>query len=139
MDLQKEKRKRAPMQHYSEPFKRAVIEEYLRTGESKLIIQRRHGIKFEAAIYTWMKQLGYEDLYRNVPYFEMKNQIELSAKFSKTTQDSSSSDSNSLQKRIKELGRQLEDEKLRCEAYKRMIEMAEKELKVSIQKKSNTK
>src|SRR6266436_2710930 len=136
MDKQKEKRKRAPMQHYSESFKRAVIEEYLRTGEPKLILQRKHGIKFIGAICTWMKQLGYTDLYRNVPYFDLKNQIELAAKFSKTIQPSST-DAASIQKRLKELERQLEDEKLRSETYRRMIEIAEKELKVSIRKKSN--
>src|SRR5436309_1334358 len=44
-----------------------------------------------------------------------------------------------LQKRILELERQLEDEKLRSEAYARMIERAEKELKISIRKKIGTK
>jgi len=48
-------------------------------------------------------------------------------------------DNDELQKRIKELERQLEDEKLRSEAYARMIEKAEKELKISIRKKTGTK
>jgi len=44
-----------------------------------------------------------------------------------------------LEERIRELERQLEDEKLRSEAYQRIIEKAEKELKVPIRKKPNTK
>ena len=44
-----------------------------------------------------------------------------------------------LEEKIKELERQLEDEKLRSEAYQRIIEKAEKELKVPIRKKPNTK
>ena len=44
-----------------------------------------------------------------------------------------------LQKRIRQLERQLEDEKLRTEAYKRIIAKAEQELKISIRKKHNTK
>jgi hypothetical protein len=44
-----------------------------------------------------------------------------------------------LQKRIQELEHQLQDEKLRSEAYARIIDKAEKELKVSIKKKLNTK
>jgi hypothetical protein len=47
--------------------------------------------------------------------------------------------STELQKRILDLERQLEDEKLRSEAYARMIEKAEKELKISITKKTGTK
>jgi len=44
-----------------------------------------------------------------------------------------------LQKRIQELEHQLQDEKLRSEAYARIIDKAEKEFKVSIKKKLNTK
>lgn len=41
--------------------------------------------------------------------------------------------------RIKELERLLEDEQLRSEAYRRMIDIAEKEYHVPIRKKPNTK
>ena len=40
---------------------------------------------------------------------------------------------------IKRLKRELEDAKLRTEAYLRVIEIAETELKLHIRKKSNTK
>lgn len=148
MDAQKEKRKRAlsieyPEKRssaieYSESFKRKVVEEYLATGGTKTYLLAKYGIKFRSAVQTWMKQLGYSDLYQRVPYLEMKNHIELAAKFSKTSQDSPLVPAE-LEKRIKELERQLEDEKLRSEAYRRMIDIAEKELNVSIRKKINTK
>lgn len=136
MDLQKQKRKRAPGMEYPESFKRKVIEEYLNTGGTKTRLLYKYGIKFRSAVQTWMKQLGYKDIRERTSYLELKNQIELAAKFSKTT---SPSDAASLQKQLQELERQLEDEKLRCEAYRRMIEIAEKELNVSIRKKSNTR
>jgi hypothetical protein len=44
-----------------------------------------------------------------------------------------------LEARIKQLERQLEDSQLKEEAYRRMIDIAEKELKISIRKKPNTK
>jgi transposase len=44
-----------------------------------------------------------------------------------------------LQKKIKELEEKLLDSQLKEEAYRRMIDIAEKELKVSIRKKSDTK
>jgi hypothetical protein len=48
-------------------------------------------------------------------------------------------DREALKKRIKELERLLEDERLKSEAYNRMIELTEKELKISIRKKANTR
>ena len=48
-------------------------------------------------------------------------------------------DQHLLQKKLKELERQLEDEKLRSEIYLRIIEKAEKELNIPIRKKPNTK
>jgi hypothetical protein len=44
-----------------------------------------------------------------------------------------------LQRRIKQLEQQLLDSQLKEEAYRRMIDIAEKELKVSIKKKPDTK
>ena len=44
-----------------------------------------------------------------------------------------------LQTKIKRLERELEDAQLRAEAYSKMIDIAERELKISIRKKSNTK
>ena len=44
-----------------------------------------------------------------------------------------------LRRRVKELERELEAAKLRAEAYSLMIDLAEKELKVAIRKKSDTK
>jgi len=44
-----------------------------------------------------------------------------------------------MERRIKELEDQLLDSQLKEEAYRRMIDMAEKDLKVSIRKKPNTK
>ena len=42
-------------------------------------------------------------------------------------------------KTVEKLKRELEDAKLLAETYRRMIELAEQELKISIRKKSNTK
>jgi transposase len=44
-----------------------------------------------------------------------------------------------LEKKIHDLQRQLEEEKLRSEAYARLIEMAEQDLNISIRKKGNTR
>ena len=125
------------MMTYSEAFKRSVIDEYLTSGMQKLIIQRKHGIKFKSAIVTWMRQLGYADADKKVSILRVSNQLELAKKY--TPERSSSDDAKALAKRIKELERQLEDEKIRTEMLTRMIDIAETEFKVPIRKKPNTK
>ena len=72
------------------------------------------------------------DIYQKVAYLDIKNQFTLATK--KTTKRISPSD-QTLESRVKELERLLEDEQLRSDAYKRMIDIAEKELNIPIRKK----
>ena len=120
--------------HYDQAFKRKVIEEYLATGCSKMDLLRKYNIQFKSAIQTWMRTLGYDDRGSQGQRFKFGQIILSVAKEKQNT-----SEPTELQKRILELERQLEDEKLRSEAYARMIEKAEKELKISIRKKTDTK
>jgi|SRR4051812_7882428 hypothetical protein len=118
---------------YEEAFKRKVIEEYLLKRCTKTSLLIKYNIRFTGAIQTWMKQLGYT---------ESGGRARLN--FGRITQQAlpknkKNESSEDLQKRIRELEQQLEDEKLRSEAYARMIEKAEKELKISIRKKPYTR
>jgi transposase len=122
---------------YSEAFKRHVINEYLATGLPKETIQKKYGIKFNNAILYWMRRLGYVDRPQKVVILHTSNQLELAKKY--TPEHDPSKDTRSLEKRIKELEKQLEDEKIRSEMLTRMIDIAETELKVPIRKKPNTK
>lgn len=126
--------------HYDVAFKRKVVEEYLATGCSKMSLLKKHGIQFKSAIQTWMRVLGYTDPYAHVqiirrPKFDY---ITYSCMPSRHTSNSSD-DPKVLQKKIAELEKALQDEKLRSEAYQRMIEKAEKELHIQIRKKPFTR
>jgi transposase-like protein len=121
--------------HYDREFKRKVVEEYLATGCTKMSLLRKYNIQFKSAIQTWMRMLGYRDPGSQPQIFKF-GQITFTS-LAKQKQDTT--ESVELQKRILELERQLEDEKLRSEAYARMIEKAEKELKISIRKKTGTR
>ena len=121
--------------HYDREFKTKVIEEYLAIRCSKMFLLRKYNIQFKSAIQTWMRILGYSDPGSQPQRFKFGQLIFTSL----TKQKENTSQSTELQKRIRELERQLEDEKLRSEAYARMIEKAEKELKISIRKKIGTK
>jgi hypothetical protein len=120
-------------QMFDESFKRMVIEEYLATRCSKSELLRKYNIRFKGALQAWMQKLGYTkvDLPRRVKF-----EVGLPLSLPMPTKNVNVQE---LQKRIQELEHQLQDEKLRSEAYARIIDKAEKELKVSIKKKPNTK
>ena len=117
-----------------EAFKRKVIEEYLATGMPKERVALKYGIKGNSAILIWMRALGYEDVHRK-QLIKFALPIPSTMPMAKKDQD----DVRQLQKRIKELERQLEDEKLRSEAYSRIIDIAENQFKIPIKKKPDTK
>ena len=123
---------------YSVSFRRKVIEEYLSGDETQRQISNRHGLKSRSTLDRWMKELGYSNIKSEVlrkPIFEPKTQSCMAPK----TSSDSSDDAEKLKKRIEELERQLQDEKLRTEAYQRIIEKAEKELNITIRKKPFTR
>ncbi len=116
---------------YTEAFKRMVIEEYLATGTPKQQLLDKYGITYRGAFQSWMPALGYVDIRRLPTYSKAQG----SYMMSKPEEDNV----KVLKQRIKELERALDDEKLRAEAYVRLIELAEREQGVSIRKKDNTK
>jgi transposase len=120
---------------YDREFKRKVIEEYLATGCTKMFLLRKYQIRFKSAIQTWMRVLGYR--IAATEYQKVKFEKIIFTRLPKHKK--LSADPKDLQKRIHELERQLEDEKLRSEAYARIIQKAEEELKISIRKKTGTK
>jgi hypothetical protein len=120
--------------HYDRTFKTKVVEEYLTTGCTKMFLLRKYNIQFKSAIQTWMRVLGYKDMNGQPQKFKFGKII-----FTPLPPQKKSTTNPDLEKKIRELERQLEDEKLRSEAYARLIEKAEKELKISIRKKVGTK
>ena len=122
--------------HYDRAFKAKVIEEYLATGCAKMFLLRKYNIQFKSAIQTWMRVLGYSDPGRQPQKFKFGKIIFTSLAKNKKNADT---DSAKLEKKVQELEHQLEDEKLRSEAYERIIEKAEKEFKIPIRKKPATR
>lgn len=106
---------------YEESLKREVIA-LVQSGQlSKEEARRKYGIRGHSIILKWISKFEGTD-----------PQI-------KVLMDCSKSDKKELIKRIRELERQLEDEKIRSFGYSRMIDIAEEQLKISIRKKPDTK
>ena len=115
----------------NESERREIIEEYLKGGRTKVEIWRQYtGYDQEhGQILRWMRQLGYVE--NNLPSRSLSLPIMSDNKPKPAVEE--------LQKKIKQLEQQLLDSQLKEEAYRRMIDIAEKELKISIRKKPNTK
>ena len=121
---------RRPPLYFSEATKKQMIEEVLQGTKTKQEIWRQYtGRDTEhGKIGEWMRKLGYIE----TPFPAKKVSLVMPNKQSQPSVEE-------LQKKIKELEERLLDSQLKEEAYRRMIDIAEKELKVSIRKKSDTK
>jgi len=109
--------------HYEEEFKYMVVQQYL-NGASKCYLSRKYGIGGKTTILKWMRKFGLSDTKPTAP----------------NTANMPLEESNKeLLKRIKELEEALMDEKIKATGYKKMVEIAEQQFKIPIQKKPYTK
>lgn len=111
---------------YSEKFKLSVIEEYLNGNISARSLEKKHKIG-NSRLTFWLKEFGFQ-LKR--AYFPVVKKEEIT-KPNPIINEHTTTDAT--------LQKQLEDALLLAEGYKRMIEIAENELKIPIRKKYNTK
>lgn len=111
---------------YSEEFKRSVCREYLDGHESLQTLQKKYKLG-NSRITVWLKSFGWD----------VKKIIYLSSNTmpAKKDQDIQAEDNASVEL----LKKQLEDALLEKELYRKMIEVAERDLKINIRKKSVTK
>ncbi len=112
-----------------------VINKYLNSNETKQDISMRYlGQNNHGQILRWMREFGIVDKCDKTLIFAnmKKNKSTLNEKSEDLSVDK-------LQKRIKELEKQVHISETKAFAYSKMIDIAEKELKINIRKKSNTK
>jgi transposase-like protein len=126
--------------YFSESEKRQIIEDYLQSGKSKRTIWEKYTGRREehGRILRWMREYGYvsESNRRSVTFIlgndtmsEQKMNQEVESEF----------ENLQLKKRISELEKQLHESEMKSIAYETMIEIAERELNISIKKKFNAK
>ena len=109
---------------YTEEFKRSVCEEFLAGDKTLAAVERKHGLG-HTRLKGWLQQYGYTV---KKPYI-IEGRDMAKKKTKKSTDESI---------RIKELEKQLAMARLEATAYRKMIEIAEDELKIEIRKKSDT-
>lgn len=106
---------------YSEEFKRMVCQEYMEGTALRHSLERKYNLG-RSRLTCWLKSYGLE--IKKADFVSLHMPV-------KNEPDQS--------KEIKDLKKQLADALLEKELYQKMIEVAERELKINIRKKSNTK
>jgi transposase-like protein len=111
---------------YSEEFKRFVCNDYLTGSLTKREVEVKYNIGNSRLTY-WLREKGYDYL---------KPRIASLSSMKGITKNINNIDS---EKSISDLKKELQEAQLLAEAYRKMIEIAEREFKINIVKKSNTK
>jgi hypothetical protein len=121
---------------FSDAEKMIIINDYLSGDKTKKSVYEYYtGYKSEhGKISKWMNKLGVEDKF-------VKNTNFVSMPRKKRDKESSSEDFETLKlkKRIADLEKQLQTADMKAIAFSTMVDIAEKEFKIPIRKKHNTK
>lgn len=109
---------------YSESFKWQVVQEVLQGRMTKEEARVAYGIKSNCSILYWMRRFSGNDQYRTVHTFG--NSIDKMA---------DSKIQLELELKVKQLEEDLRLANLRADLWQKMVEVAEKNLKIDIKKK----
>ena len=126
--------------YFTDEQKQTIIQDYLSSGKTKREIWEKYTGKTEehGQILSWIRKLGYVDRIPDKSYNFVRYTDQMKNK--KTSEKSIDSFENlQLKKRIEELEQQLKDSEMKAIAYSTMVDIAEKEFKISIRKKLSTK
>ena len=122
--------------YFSIPERHDLIKTYLSSGSSKGAIWEKYtGQSEHGTLIKWMRQLGYSTTTKQINSSITSNTEEMSKK-ELTEQEF---EKLQLEKRIVELEKQLKEAELKAIAFSTMVDIAEKEFKIPIRKKYNTK
>ena len=118
--------------YYTDEEKHQIIQDYLTSGKSVKEIHLKYNIHGHSKIQDWMNKFG---LRNEIKQSDLSSNKAIILKKIKK----SMGNEHELERRIRELEQQLEDEKLRTLLLDTMIDIAEDQLNVSIRKKSGAK
>lgn len=131
--------KRVKDQYFSLEMRHRIIKDYLESGWTKRKIWEKytgepqeHGV-----LLKWMRELGYTTSSKKAILAPLNSRTMKK----KASKDLAVDDFETLQlkKRIADLEAQLKDAELKAIAFSTMVDVAERELNISIRKKYNTK
>lgn len=125
--------------YFTETEKHQIIQELFSNQCTKAEVWEKYTGQPEehGQLLRWMKALGYNTQIKTRRPNIVSNFYVMPKK--KTNADNDSFENLQLKKRIVELEKQLKDAELKAIAFSTMVDIAEKEFKIPIRKKLNTK
>lgn len=130
MKYKKESKKGVSLR-YDAAFKWMVISEYKSGRWTMEQLRRRYGLGGKSCISEWIARMDHGGRAKDAEVWASDTSTMAKPKRKERPED--------LRKQLKELERQLEDEQLKSEAYSLLIDLAEREHRIDIRKKDNTK
>lgn len=131
---------------FTETERHQIIQDLMSTRSTKVEIWKKYTGEEEehGQILNWMRKLGYTrgikirspNIVSN--YISMRK-IKMEKPVNNAITENQNFENLQLKKRITELERQLKDAELKAIAFSAMVDIAEKEFKIPIRKKYNTK
>jgi len=117
-------------------LKDQIIQEYLATGCGYRTLQKKYGIS-RTTICKWVQV--YQGIHNLPPTsLQQKHYLNLMERDEKKKQEGASENQAALLQKIATLEKQLAHQELRAEVLDTLINVAEKELNISIRKKPGT-
>jgi len=122
--------------YFTDRERHEMIKEYLSSGCTKEAIWEKYtGQSEHGTLIKWMRQLGYIKTVKQTIATIASNTEEMPKK----ELSEQEFEKLQLEKRITELEKQLKEAELKAIAFSTMVDIAEKEFKIPIRKKYNTK
>ena len=131
--------------YFTEDEKHKIIQELISTQCTKVEIWEKYTGEADehGQMLRWMRQLGYNTGIKTRRPNIVSNLYPMAQKKIKPDKPVNNEDESfenlQLKKRIAELEKQLKDAELKAIAFSTMVDIAEKEFKIPIRKKLNTK
>ena len=122
--------------YYSQELKHQICKDHIENHLSLRECVDKYNLSCYSLVHDWLRKLGYvagHDRRTRSAYLSVENFQILPNNQKKPISSSAE------QQEIALLKKELEDAKLLVEGYRRIIEIAETELKIAIRKKLNTK
>lgn len=130
-----------PNKYFTESEQHQIIQELISTGCTKQEIWQKYTGNDEehGQLLIWMRKLGYDDKIKTRRAKLAANKIQMKRRKTVESQREESFENLQLKKRITELENQLKEAEMKAIAFSTMVDIAEKEFKIPIRKKYNTK
>jgi len=115
--------------HFPDELKLKVVQEYLQTNQSQKELMQKYNIRGNNCITRWMRKFDLQA--------PSQQQVELQRTMAK--QKEKTTYEQELEAKVHKLEEQLEYEQFRTLALNTMIDITERDLKISIRKKAGAK